>query len=277
LRGGGYGSRSGTSLSSPIAAGLAALIWSLNPDLTNAEVLDIIQTSADDLGAPGFDEIFGHGRINVLAALNMAKGVEKEVDSTPPVVELVSPADTEVVTGTVTLKAAATDDEGVTFVRFYLNSNVLGEVTSAPYNLPWNTENALPGWHHLQAKAVDQAGNVGVSEEIMVYVEEPALVEEPVVEEAPAIDDVAPQVTILSPLHGTSIDKRLLVDAEATDNVGVVRMELYLNGELQAVRNSDRINWRWNTNKAPSGQYVVNVLAFDEAGNVGQRSVTVYK
>lgn len=285
LRGGGYGSKSGTSFSSPIAAGLAALIWSINPELTNAEVLDILQSSADDLGAAGFDPIFGHGRINALAALTLAQGTENPIDETPPVVSLTAPADTAIVAGTVTVSANATDDSGVSFVKFYVNNEVIGEVTSAPYQLLWNTDNELPGWHTLKAEAVDSAGNIGVSQEIMVYVEAPVVdepvVDEPVVDEPvvdePVVDAVAPFVTILSPLPGTSIVKHLQVDAVATDGAGVVRMEVYLNGALQTVRNSDTIYWRWNTNKAPSGAYVVNVKAYDAAGNVGQSSVTVYK
>lgn len=49
-RGGGYGAWNGTSFSSPIVAGLAGLIWSVNPVLSNAEVVKILKQGADDLG-----------------------------------------------------------------------------------------------------------------------------------------------------------------------------------------------------------------------------------
>src|SRR6266545_533328 len=42
--GGGYRYASGTSFSSPITAGLAGLIFSLNPSLTNSQVVDLIKT-----------------------------------------------------------------------------------------------------------------------------------------------------------------------------------------------------------------------------------------
>ena len=67
--GGGYLSASGTSMATPYVAGLAALLWSLNPGLTRDQVRDVIQSTADDLGTPGKDNYFGYGRINARRAL----------------------------------------------------------------------------------------------------------------------------------------------------------------------------------------------------------------
>ena len=69
LPGDDYGEKSGTSMATPHVAGLAALVWSLSPDLTRDEVRDILETTADDLGAPGWDADFGFGRINASNAL----------------------------------------------------------------------------------------------------------------------------------------------------------------------------------------------------------------
>ena len=52
-KGGGYGSWSGTSFSSPITAGLAALIWSANPQLTHQEILQTLKSTADRSGGIG--------------------------------------------------------------------------------------------------------------------------------------------------------------------------------------------------------------------------------
>jgi subtilisin family serine protease len=59
MKGGGYGSRSGTSFSSPVVAGVAALILSLNPQLADVQALDVLEKTADDLGAVGYDVYFG--------------------------------------------------------------------------------------------------------------------------------------------------------------------------------------------------------------------------
>ncbi|MHB0995753.1 MAG: S8 family peptidase [Elusimicrobiales bacterium] len=67
--GGGYASATGTSFASPMAAGLAALIWSAKPAYTAAQVFDAMKNSADDLGAAGPDRDFGWGRINAFKAI----------------------------------------------------------------------------------------------------------------------------------------------------------------------------------------------------------------
>ncbi|MCB9076924.1 MAG: peptidase S8 [Anaerolineaceae bacterium] len=67
---GAYATMSGTSMASPHVAGLAALIWSQNPDWTNQEVRSQIRATAQDLGSSGWDSQFGYGRIDASAALN---------------------------------------------------------------------------------------------------------------------------------------------------------------------------------------------------------------
>jgi len=64
-----YRSSSGTSQATPHVAGLAALIWSARPGLSNDQVKDIIEATAVDLGASGKDDFFGYGRIDAYAAV----------------------------------------------------------------------------------------------------------------------------------------------------------------------------------------------------------------
>lgn len=67
----GFGS--GTSLAAPFVSGLIALIWSVNPSLTNQQVFDIVKDTADDLGTPGWDDQYGWGKVNAGKAFEKAK------------------------------------------------------------------------------------------------------------------------------------------------------------------------------------------------------------
>ena len=68
-----YGSASGTSFSCPLTAGLCALIWSANPNLSPDDVELALKNGTDDLGSPGPDDTYGYGRINILGSLNLAE------------------------------------------------------------------------------------------------------------------------------------------------------------------------------------------------------------
>jgi minor extracellular protease Epr len=60
---------SGTSMASPHAAGVAALVLSKNPGLSPTQVRGILHGSSVDLGTPGWDPVFGHGRVNARRAV----------------------------------------------------------------------------------------------------------------------------------------------------------------------------------------------------------------
>ncbi len=104
-----YAEFGGTSASCPFAAGMAALLISHDPSLTNAQVRDFIRVTAEDqIGnaiedTAGFDNYYGYGRINIDAALhsldNLADGTGK-VEASP-----YSVATTDL---TLSLKAEAT-------------------------------------------------------------------------------------------------------------------------------------------------------------------------
>jgi subtilisin family serine protease len=64
----------GTSSASPLAAGIAALILSKNPNLTSAQVRQLMRDTAEKIGGvtydgSGFNNFYGYGRINAHAAL----------------------------------------------------------------------------------------------------------------------------------------------------------------------------------------------------------------
>ena len=110
-----YASVSGTSFSTPLTAGLAALIWSANPALTPAEVEAILKNGADDLGSSGIDNTFGYGRINVNGSLSLIGGGG---GNQPPVASLSGTPLSGNAPLSVTLNASASFDPDGTIVDF---------------------------------------------------------------------------------------------------------------------------------------------------------------
>jgi subtilisin family serine protease len=91
----GYEYGNGTSFSCPIVSGVAALVWSVNPQLTADEVKYILEDSADDVGPAGFDDYSGFGRVNAARAVQMAQqGRPPTRTPTPPAKPSNTPAPT---------------------------------------------------------------------------------------------------------------------------------------------------------------------------------------
>ncbi len=74
--GSGYEAWNGTSMASPHVAGVAALVWSANPALTNQQVRDIMAATAEDLGSAGRNNEFGWGLVQAFDAVSMAVGAD---------------------------------------------------------------------------------------------------------------------------------------------------------------------------------------------------------
>ena len=68
LPGGGFGYMSGTSMASPVVSGAAALLQKKWPSLSPETVAMILFDTAADIGAPGVDNVYGWGRLDVGAA-----------------------------------------------------------------------------------------------------------------------------------------------------------------------------------------------------------------
>jgi len=174
-------------------------------------------------------------------------------DATAPAVSLTAPANGAIVTGTVTVSANASDNVGVVGVQFLLDGANLGaEDTSSPYAVSWNTATATIGTRTLTARARDAAGNTTTSAAITVTVP----------------DTIAPAVSITAPADGATVSGLILVTASASDNVGVVGVQLLLDGaNLGAEDTSNPYSVSWNTLTATIGTHTLAARARDAAGN----------
>ncbi len=94
-------------------------------------------------------------------------------DVTPPGVEVVEPTGLNWVRGMITVKADIHDNLKVGRAAFYVDGVKVDERTSAPWMASWDTSTAKNGYHALEVKAWDAAGNqaeVTASGEVVVYV-----------------------------------------------------------------------------------------------------------
>jgi subtilisin family serine protease len=164
---GSYSSSSGTSFSAPITAGIIALIMSTNPSLDAFQVEKILFSTALDLGSPGKDIYFGHGRINAQAAVNAAKTETPEpiiYDTTPPVVNIVNPINGSKVGKVVQISTSASDNNSPITQSLYIDNKLVSTVTGTSLSYSWNTRKVASGMHTIQVIAKDPSRNISSSQ-----------------------------------------------------------------------------------------------------------------
>lgn len=70
--GGSYEAWDGTSMATPVAAGICAMIFQVRPNSTPEEVETYLEQGSDDIGSAGNDSTFGYGRVNLYRSLALA-------------------------------------------------------------------------------------------------------------------------------------------------------------------------------------------------------------
>lgn len=90
-------------------------------------------------------------------------------------------------------------------------------------------------------------------------------------------DIVLPTVVINAPAAGSTIGNRVSISATATDNVSVVKLEIYVDNQLRTTSTTSNASTNWNSRKASKGTHSITAKAYDAAGNVGQTTIYVTK
>lgn len=166
---GDYSSVSGTSFASPVTAATIALIMGVDGSLTADEAEAVLENSAIDIGSNGWDQEFGHGRVDALAAVLLAGG-ESSVDVQPPMVTITSPQDNDFVGGVINVNVTAADNVGVSRVELFDVNGHFSTDYSAPYGFSWDASSLVEGGQAvLTAVAHDGSGN-SRSTSVTVYI-----------------------------------------------------------------------------------------------------------
>jgi hypothetical protein len=83
-------------------------------------------------------------------------------------------------------------------------------------------------------------------------------------------DTTPPTASITAPSNGATVSNFTTITATASDNVGVVKMELYIDGVLTSSNaNASSLSFSWNTNSVANGSHSLVAKAYDAANNVG--------
>jgi hypothetical protein len=175
-------------------------------------------------------------------------------DITPPTVT----ASESGSSGTLTFNASASDNVGVTRVEFHVDGVLEGSDSSSPYSATLDSTTLANGSHALVAKAYDAAGNVGNSSSVSFSVSNSG-----------GGGDTTPP-TVNASESGSS--GSITLNATASDNVGVSRVDFYVDGALKGTDSSSPYSATLDSTTLANGSHALVAKAYDAAGNVGSSS-----
>jgi len=260
-----YGTKSGTSMASPHAAGLAGLVFAVATDTNkngrlNDEVRSLIESNCDDIGITGI----GSGRINAYKAVTSTNTIPVPPrDTTSPTVSITSPPNNSTVSGTISVDVSASDNVAISKVELFKDGALFATDETLPHSLTWDTTQDTNGSHKLEAKAYDTSNNSSVSS-ITVTVSNVLQ------------DTISPTVSIISPTDGQTVPSRgkLLIEVTATDNVKVTQIDILIDNKLiTSCFNTDTCFNNFSLSKLKAGTHIITIKAYDARNNLGQASV----
>jgi hypothetical protein len=89
-------------------------------------------------------------------------------------------------------------------------------------------------------------------------------------------DTTPPTTSITAPANNATVSGTVSVTASASDNVGVTKVEFYIDGALKTTVTTSPYTFSWDTTTVANGSHTIISKAYDAANNVGtSATVTV--
>ena len=83
-------------------------------------------------------------------------------------------------------------------------------------------------------------------------------------------DKEKPICNITAPANNATVNGKVTINADAKDNVGVTKVEFYVDGANIGTVNKTPYTIDWDTTKVTNGSHILQAKAYDAAGNIGE-------
>ncbi len=90
-----------------------------------------------------------------------------------------------------------------------------------------------------------------------------------------AQNKVPPEVSIITPQAGAKVFGLVSIEAAATDNLGVSKVEFYIDGLLSFTDTASPYQWLWPSRGSSWGEHKIKVIAYDTNDNFSEQEITV--
>ncbi len=226
-----------------------------------------------------------------IAAPSSAAEAPPPAPNLPPSLEIISPVSGTALSTSFTFAVSASDDKAVQKIVFSRDETVLLEDASSPYEVEINLNGLAAGSYRFKAKAYDNDGATAERSFVLSLTQStapPAASGHPVssgatppvlTNPADLSDTEKPAVVFLKPGSNPSewASGNLAIRVQASDNVAVIKIELYINDSLVAMEDDGLLSRSWSYDNAGAGEYTLKTKVYDAAGNIGEATLVVNK
>jgi hypothetical protein len=135
------------------------------------------------------------------------------------------------------------------------------QTLSATYNLPAGDLQAVRARFRYQGSVTPcQPGGFDDHDDLIFAV-------------TPSTDTTPPTTSITSPTDGATVSGTVTVNAAASDDAGVAKVEFYVDGALKGTDTSAPYQFSWITGSVPNGSHTLQSRAYDAVNNVGASDI----
>jgi hypothetical protein len=192
-----------------------------------------------------------------------------------PTVSITGPEADASVSGEVTVGVSAASEYGITSIELFIDGVKIDERTSlasyrngiqasgmlaGTYEFTWDTSTYLNGSHDIKVTAYNTDGKSS-SSEITVVVNNGG--------------DLAPSVSITNLNDGAVVRGGVDIKVEALDDVGIDKVELYINDILEDTDTESAYEFTWDTTAGEDGEKELKAVAYDSIGQKSWERITV--
>lgn len=260
-----YGYKSGTSMATPHVTGAAALLWGSNPSLTYTDVKNQILLLGNPLLSLQGVTVTGK-RLNIANLFTTECQRGTPAVTIAPTIGIGAPGD--MLTYTVTV--LNTDIATCAPSPFSVSPTLPPDLTQSPVGFGLTIS---PGATGQQSIAVTSSPAAAEGTypflQTVTHGADGSLQSTGSASYIVRNDPQPPTVSITAPANGALLEGNVTVTASASDNVGVTRVEFFIDGALASTDTTIPYDFPWNTTLSPDGNRALVAKAYDAAGNVG--------
>lgn len=193
-------------------------------------------------------------------------------DLTNPNVGIVEPGWYETVSGTINVGVNASDPSGINHVDFQIGSKatpILATRTNPPYEMSLDTTTLPNGLNYIVVTGYDGAGqSAGLPGNWLTTSRAITVAND---------DTISPTVSLTTPTPGGSVTSGAVnFSADASDNVGVWKVEFYIDGSSTPTLIDMAAPYAGQTNIFSIGSHTIKAAGYDLAGNRVDTPLTTF-